>query len=628
MNEDTIQVRIAASIAGLEAGMQEAVASVQSSTVRMSESLGGLGTAIERVKVPFTAMIALMAGGALFREVVGETGELGESLTVLSEKTGIAVDRLSALQFAAKMVNVSSGALDVGFKKLATSMQEALILPTSNAALAFRAMGLDVKNFHGDLSVALDAIADKFASYEDGANKSALATDLFGRSGTDLIPLLDQGSAGIGRLKDEAASLGAVMTDQQARVAVQYEEQMKRVKASIDGLERGIAVALMPTLQSLGELFEQNVVKSGLLDAAITTLRATVAFITNGILGLKVALAGFATTVDLLWTLITKGPKAAKEELKIMADKMAEIEDHAQKMEDINWVAAFGGNVSGGTATSTQPKGATGSAPTASNTQKPDTTKADAFKEANRLLHELDAFEQKNSNEQEARLKKTIKSIDKEFGDEEKRRQKAIDDYQHKWESAFSIISSTVATAFDGVIRGTQTVSQAFDNLARNILLRMVQGIEKAFEVWLATELTKRAMSAATAKKSIINDAHEAFSKAYKATAGIPYVGPFLAPAAGAAAFAAVAAMSAGVSAAGGFDIPSGVNPVTQLHAREMVLPAALADGLRGLIASGSGGGGGVTVYAMDAKSFRDYLHTNRDSLVPALRTLARNGAL
>jgi lambda family phage tail tape measure protein len=88
---------------------------------------------------------------------------------------------------------------------------------------------------------------------------------------------------------------------------------------------------------------------------------------------------------------------------------------------------------------------------------------------------------------------------------------------------------------------------------------------------------------------------------AFAATAAIPIVGPVAAPASAAAAIAAAeifattataAAALSVASAAGGFDIPAGINPLTQLHEREMVLPAQHADTIRRLgKAAGSGGG-------------------------------------
>jgi hypothetical protein len=99
------------------------------------------------------------------------------------------------------------------------------------------------------------------------------------------------------------------------------------------------------------------------------------------------------------------------------------------------------------------------------------------------------------------------------------------------------------------------------------------------------------AISGQTALKDITNSAAQAAGGAYKALAGVPFVGPILGAAAAATVFAAVLAFKGLVaSAAGGYDIPTGVNPLTQLHAQEMVLPARLANPMRDMLASfGSG---------------------------------------
>lgn len=94
---------------------------------------------------------------------------------------------------------------------------------------------------------------------------------------------------------------------------------------------------------------------------------------------------------------------------------------------------------------------------------------------------------------------------------------------------------------------------------------------------------------------------------AFSATAAIPFVGPELAPEAALAAsgaaevYASIATAAASfsvLSAAGGMDIPAGVNPLTQLHEREMVLPAQHADTIRRLGSVGGEGGkpGPVTI--------------------------------
>ena len=64
-----------------------------------------------------------------------------------------------------------------------------------------------------------------------------------------------------------------------------------------------------------------------------------------------------------------------------------------------------------------------------------------------------------------------------------------------------------------------------------------------------------------------------------------------------------VMGFASGISAAGGYDIPSGVNPVAQLHQQEMVLPKDLANRVRGMT---GGGGGNTYIQALDAGSFFD----------------------
>lgn len=85
-------------------------------------------------------------------------------------------------------------------------------------------------------------------------------------------------------------------------------------------------------------------------------------------------------------------------------------------------------------------------------------------------------------------------------------------------------------------------------------------------------------------------------------------------------------------SAAGGYDIPSGMNPITQLHAREMVLPAKHADVIRGLSEGGAGGTGPVEVHihqnikAWDSVDARRVMMDNQPALVEALKNAHRNG--
>lgn len=151
---------------------------------------------------------------------------------------------------------------------------------------------------------------------------------------------------------------------------------------------------------------------------------------------------------------------------------------------------------------------------------------------------------------------------------------------------------------------------------------------EKAIET--ASAATTMAIKSSESTSVIASNAAEAGSGAAASQASIPIVGPMLALAAMAAIFAAVMAIGKKKSAARGYDIPKGLNPMTQLHEEEMVLPQKYADVIRGLAGRQGGEEGGapgathITIQALDARSVERLFKDEGSALVAALRNQAR----
>jgi hypothetical protein len=244
-----------------------------------------------------------------------------------------------------------------------------------------------------------------------------------------------------------------------------------------------------------------------------------------------------------------------------------------------------------------------------------------------------------------------LKKIDDRFAQQ----QKAADAKRvGEFEAMFRPIESAADRSVMGMIRGTMTARQAVANLGQSIVADEVSTNLKRLSHWAATELAKTgateagvaergatetagaaeslAISAATGIKDIAIKAYQAAAGAYAAIAAIPYVGPVLAPVAAAGALAAVIGIGSKIaSAEGGYDIPAGVNPITQLHAQEMVLPAQYANVIRGMAEGGNGGGGSgggdlhVHVNAIDSKDMARALMDSKSGVYQALQAHARN---
>lgn len=194
------------------------------------------------------------------------------------------------------------------------------------------------------------------------------------------------------------------------------------------------------------------------------------------------------------------------------------------------------------------------------------------------------------------------------------------------WRNAMRAVGAEMVGWFAGIVK-RQVTTWIFGEQAKSGATAAGTAQRWLMESWAAAKSV--ALWAATAVKNIMTSAWEAMAAAWKAVVGIPYVGPALAVAAAGATFAGVSAIAGRVaSAEGGYDIPAGVNPMTQLHEKEMVLPAKQADVIRDLADSGGGGAAQavhININALDGQSVKRVLIQNSDALAAAMRAAKRD---
>lgn len=216
---------------------------------RLTAEAGKIGAAIGT-----SVVTGVTAIGNLVKQSVDAADRIGE----LAEMTGVTTEEMSKLAYVAKLSATDSETLAASLSKLSRQMAEAAS-GSESAAAGFDAMGISVKNSDGTLkgtTEVLAEVADKFASYQDGAAKSALAQEIFGKSGAQLIPLLNRGSSGIAELAAEADKLGLTLSGSAANAAGEFNDRLDQLQAAKQGLGVQIAQRLLPTLNNLtGSLF-------------------------------------------------------------------------------------------------------------------------------------------------------------------------------------------------------------------------------------------------------------------------------------------------------------------------------------------------------------------------------------
>jgi hypothetical protein len=227
---------------------------------RLGNSMQGLQGRAKNAALGFKSLKGAVAGfGAVIAgsAIVGGLGamvkksvDLGDALGKLSTRTGVAQDALIGMRNAAALSDVSNESLAKSLAKLNVNLVEAV---EGNATLqsAFKRLGVDIKGADGQVistEQAMKRLADRFADMPDGVQKTAAAVAVFGRSGADLIPLLNGGAEAMDKFTYK------VSNDFSARSEL-FNDTITILGFKTQGFGLELTDALLPALQSILEVF-------------------------------------------------------------------------------------------------------------------------------------------------------------------------------------------------------------------------------------------------------------------------------------------------------------------------------------------------------------------------------------
>lgn len=219
----------------------------------------------------------------------GRTEALGSALADMSARTGATIESLGALKYAAEQSDVSFDALGMAITKL----QKLLADPAASKS-GLTDLGLDPAALMAmKPEEQFAAIADKIAGIQDPAVRAAAAMEIFGKSGRDLLPLLNGGAQGIEELMARAVELGIVMDTETATAAEAWGDAWATLTTQTDHLIASIGSALIPYMNALAEVIQDNL---GAIIAFVRENGAAVAAVAATGIGLQ-ALGATVITV-------------------------------------------------------------------------------------------------------------------------------------------------------------------------------------------------------------------------------------------------------------------------------------------------------------------------------------------
>ncbi|WP_330114073.1 hypothetical protein SA496_15510 [Pseudomonas sp. JS3066] len=244
----TLTIDLSANTARLESDLGKANRIAEQQLSKMEKIGSQIGNAIG------TAVGALASGA--FAAWIKTSIDIADNANDMAMAIGISVESFTALQYAAEHEGIAMEALSGTMAKFSKNIAAAAA-GSKKQAQAFADIGVSVTDAGGKLKATdtlLLEVADRMAQYEDGANKAAVAQDLFGKSGTALLPLLNQGSDGIRQLTDDARQLGLVFDQDAADKAGQFNDTLFALQGASRGIANQISQGLLPSLNDLSGL--------------------------------------------------------------------------------------------------------------------------------------------------------------------------------------------------------------------------------------------------------------------------------------------------------------------------------------------------------------------------------------
>lgn len=204
---------------------------------------------------------AIAAGGAIFA-FAGKSASAADNIDKMSQKIGISREAYQELDFICSQSGTSVDNLQAGMKTLTTQLTNAANGSAASAEM-FEKLGVSVTNADGSMRSQEDVMFDTMAALqgmENQTEKARLATQLFGRSGTELMPLLNGAAGSIDDMKQQAHDLGLVMSDEAVDAGVEYTDKLDQVKRSFAAAAAEAGTKMLPILTKLGDwLIEKGV---------------------------------------------------------------------------------------------------------------------------------------------------------------------------------------------------------------------------------------------------------------------------------------------------------------------------------------------------------------------------------
>ena len=250
---------------------------------RATRSASTLKNTIAKLAAGYIGLRGAQAAVRGIRNLIEEQTTLGDEVGKTARKLDITSHSLQVLQFASEREGIEAATLTKGLGLLQRNIGD-LRLGTGTLTTFMNKLNDDgfsnaIKE-STNTGEAFKVVSERLISMTDKSDRAALAQAAFGRAGTEINKLFDEGSLTIEEYSTRLQELGGIMSDEQIAASEQYRDRLTDLKLAFTGVKNNIVGQLLPAFTSIVQKVQDNIVANNGYKRTIQNVKvaAVVAF--------------------------------------------------------------------------------------------------------------------------------------------------------------------------------------------------------------------------------------------------------------------------------------------------------------------------------------------------------------
>lgn len=237
------------------------------------------------------------AGLGMFTSAASAFADFGGDIDDAAQRTGASAEALSALGHAAKMAGSSQEAVNKSFQGMAR-FSDAAAKGSKNAMDRLKQLGINADDFaSADPEKKFMMLAEGISKIEDPTARAAAAMEVFGKSGIEMLPLVANGAEGVAEAMADAASVGAVISTEDAQKAAALGDAWDNLKTAMFGVVMRVGSVVAPAFTAIADAITTAVITVQQFMENNQGLVMGVFYAAAAVTGLGVALIGLGGSI-------------------------------------------------------------------------------------------------------------------------------------------------------------------------------------------------------------------------------------------------------------------------------------------------------------------------------------------